>query len=362
MIIHRSIFKELFINFMVVVLSMSVLLFMERFVRLSGLIIGKGAELTDVIKVFLYLQPSLLLLSIPMAMLTAIFLTYGRMSSDNEIVVLKNSGMSFWGISKAAFVLSLLSFFVLFFISLYLSPRGMQFFKATLYETIARKASTVFEEESFLKVFKETVIYVKDIPSKNRFKGIFVYRETDTPASSTKSPLVIVAEEGAIISNPEEGLIKLTLHNGMIHTFSKEDASEISFSEYDFVLTLGIEPAKSLKPNEMGTFELWEGRRDNVLWDVELQRRFALPFACLIFGILGPALSTKMGKIGRLGGFSFSLSVFILYYALLIIGEGLAKAGKIPPLWGGWIPNISFGALAALFFFRAYRDMPIKKL
>jgi len=361
MIIHRSILKELITNLVIAIISISVLLFMERFVRLTGVVMGKGTEAMDIIKVFIYLQPSILLLSIPMALLIATFLTYGRMLSDNEIVVIKNSGMSFLGIARASIVVSLFSLLVMLFLSLYLLPRGMYSFKKTLYETIAKKASMALEKESFSKVFKNTVIYIKDIPSKGRFSGIFIYRG-GSGAPSLKRPVVISAEEGRIISSPEEGLIKFILHNGVIHILSGRGASEIAFSDYDFVLSTGVEPGKRMRPNEINTFRLWQGRRENVLWDVEINRRLAIPFACLIFGILGPSLSMRMGRIGRLGGLSLSLTIFILYYALLIATEGLAKAGRISVFFGEWISNIVFGVIAILFFLRAYMDRPVKGL
>lgn len=356
MIIHRAIFKELLLNFLLVISFLSFVLFMEKLVRLTRLIMGKGAEFTDIIKVFLFLQPSILLLSIPMAILIAVFLTYGRMSTDNEVVVLKGSGMSFWSMSKPAIVLSAAGFLILFFISIYLLPRSVQSFKKTLYETIAKKASITIEEETFSTVFKGTVIFVKKNLLNNRFKGVFIYREGDT-----KEPIVIVAEEGAIYSNPEEGVINLSMRNGVIHTFGEKSSSEATFSEYDFVLTSVIESQRELKPNEIGVIDLWRNRKRGVLWTVELNRRLAIPFACLVFGFLGPALSTRIGKTGRLGGFSLSLSIFVLYYVLLILGEGLTKAKKVPPFWGSWAPNILFGTIAILFFYMAYRDKPILK-
>ncbi len=47
---------------------------------------------------------------------------------------------------------------------------------------------------------------------------------------------------------------------------------------------------------------------------------------------------------------------------ILIMGEGLAKAGKISPFWGGWASNIFFGVTATLVFYIAYKDKPLKKL
>ncbi len=320
---------------------------------------GKGADLIDIVKLFFYIQPSILLLSIPMAILIAIFLTYGRMATDNEMIVMKASGMSFLGISRAAIILSTACFLLLLFISLYLLPRGTQSFKHTLHETIVKKASLTFEEGTFSDVFKDTVIYVKNMYSKDNFRGIFIYQEAD---SSMKDPVAIVAESGEISSNVEEGLVKISMNNGLIHTFTDKRSTEITFEKYDFLLTTGIKSITQAKPEEVMTSDLWKGYKERLDWAVELNRRLALPFACLIFGILGPAFSNRIGKIGRLGGFSLSLLIVIVYYMLLIMGEGLSKSGKISPFLGGWIPNILFGLFAGGVFYIAYKDRPIKKI
>ncbi len=346
MIIQRSIFKELFVNFLVVISFMSVVLFLERFVRLTRLFLGRGAEFTDVVKVFLFLQPSILLLAIPTAVLVAVFLTYGRMSTDNEMVVLKGSGMSFWSISKPAIMLSLTGFLILFFISIYLLPKSIHSFKKTLYETIVKKASLTIEEGTFSTVFKGTVIFVKEMLPDDRFRGLFVYREGDT-----KEPLVIVSEEGAIHSDHKQGVINLSMHNGIVHTFGDNSSSEAAFSEYDFVVAAAIESEKKLKPNERGIIDLWEGRKSSVLWMVELNRRLAIPFACLIFGFLGPALSTRIGKTGRLGGFSFSLSVLVR--TLLCpahLGGGACKGRETASVLGRLDTEYSFRRYGCIIF------------
>jgi len=358
MIVHKSIFRELLRNLTVIIFSLSVILFMEKFVHLTRLFMGKGADFVDVLKIFIYLQPTIMILSLPMAILISIFLTYGRMATDGEIVVLKASGMSFPGISSAAVALSVICFGALLCVSLYLLPRSMYSFKHTLHETIVKKASMTFEPGSFSDVFKGTVIFVKNVPAKDEFSGIFVYREAD---ETVKNPVVIVAEKGMISSNPAEGLIKLNMKNGLIHSYKDEKSSEITFSEYDFVLTSGIETMKKIKPDEIVTSELWKGRKDKISWGIELNRRFALPVACLIFGILGPSLSNRVGKTGRLGGFSLSLAVLISYYMVQVLGEGLAKSGKIPVFLGVWMPNLLFGLLSVHFFYNAYKDKPVKR-
>lgn len=357
MIIHKSIIKELFKNMSVIIFSLSIILFMEKFVRLTKLFMGKGADLLDIFKIFLYIQPSILLLSVPMAILITIFLTYGRMAADNEIIALKSMGMTFLELSRAAFTISTISFIVLLFVSLYLLPRSTQALNHTLHQTIVKKASMTLEAESFSDVFKGTVIFIKEIPSKNTFNGIFVYRDAE---KAEDNPFAIVAEKGLMSSDPDAGLIKLRMKNGSIHSYKKKSSSEISFSEYDFILTTGIEASKDEKPDEISTSSLWEGRKTNLSWAIELNKRLALPFACLIFGLLASSLSYKTGKIGRLGGFSISLAIIILYYLFLIMGEGLAKSGGLTPILGGWIPNIFFSAISAVFVYIAHIDKPIR--
>jgi lipopolysaccharide export system permease protein len=343
---------------LVVIFSLSIILFMEKFVKLTKLFMGRGAELADILKIFLFIQPSILLLSVPMSILISIFLTYGRMAADNEVVVLKSTGMTFLGISRSAFSVAALSFISLLFISLYLMPRSTQAFNRTLHQTIVKKASMTLEAGSFSDVFKGTVIYIRKMPSENTLKGIFVYKESE---KTGENPFVIVAEKGYMSSDPDKGLIKLTMENGLIHSYDEKSSSEISFSEYDFILTTGVEASKDLKPEEIKTSMLWEGRKKNMRWAFELNRRLALPFACLIFGLLASALSYKTGKTGRLGGFSLSLTIIILYYLFLIMGEGLSKSGGISPFLGGWIPNIFFCIIAAVIAYLAHKDKPLKR-
>ncbi len=358
MIIHKSIIKELIKNMAVIIFCLSIILFMEKFVSFTKIFMGKGADLIDILKIFLYSQPSMLILAVPMAMLISIFLTYGRMAVDNEIVVLKSTGMTFMGIAKAAFIVSVISFIVLLFISLFLLPRSTQAFNNLLHQTIVKKASMTLEAESFSDVFKGTVIFIKKMPSENTFNGIFIYRDSE---KAEENPFVIVAEKGLMSSDPDKGMIKLSMQNGSIHSYKKESSSEISFSEYDFILNTGIETSKDAKPEEIGTSRLWEGRKTNISLVIELNRRLALPFACLIFGLLAPSLSYKTGKVGRLGGFSISLAIIILYYLFFMMGEGLSKSGGINPFLGIWIPNIFFSVITAVFVYIAYIDKPIGK-
>jgi lipopolysaccharide export system permease protein len=79
---------------------------------------------------------------------------------------------------------------------------------------------------------------------------------------------------------------------------------------------------------------------------VEYHKKFAIPFACIVFVLLGAPLAVRFprGGVGMVIG--FSLLVFGIYYMSLIGGETLGDRGIIAPFWGPWGPNIVFTAIA----------------
>ncbi|MDA8433990.1 MAG: LptF/LptG family permease, partial [Nitrospiraceae bacterium] len=85
---------------------------------------------------------------------------------------------------------------------------------------------------------------------------------------------------------------------------------------------------------------------------LEFERRLSLPSVCLILVFLGPPLSSLSGKSGRLGGLAIGLLVFSLYYVILIYGENLVLAGKIPHYIGAWAASVILGGIAFMSFRR----------
>ena len=94
-ILYRSILKELLLTFFVSLASLNFILMMEKLLRLSRFLSGVGTSAADMIKMILLLQPQLFLLTIPMALLLSILLTYGRLNMDNEMVILRNEILFF---------------------------------------------------------------------------------------------------------------------------------------------------------------------------------------------------------------------------------------------------------------------------
>lgn len=79
---------------------------------------------------------------------------------------------------------------------------------------------------------------------------------------------------------------------------------------------------------------------------IEIHKKFALPFACFIFGMLGLPLGLSSRRGGKAYGYIVGITIFVIYWGLLSTGENMAMNERISPALGIWAPNIFFGLLA----------------
>ncbi|MBR9991360.1 MAG: LptF/LptG family permease [Gemmatimonadetes bacterium] len=91
-------------------------------------------------------------------------------------------------------------------------------------------------------------------------------------------------------------------------------------------------------------------------YQVEVHKKFAIPFACIIFVLIGAPLAVRFPRGGVGMVIAASLTIFGIYYMSLIGGEKLGDRGTIAPFWGPWAPNLLFGALAVWALSRIGRE------
>jgi lipopolysaccharide export system permease protein len=324
---------------------------MEKVLRLSRLLTGVGASMPDMIRITLLIQPQLMLLTIPMSLLLSVLLTYGRMNADSELVVLRAAGMPFRGIALPVFVMGVFSFLLSLFMSSYASPFAERQLRESLADIIARRAPLAIEAGVFNTGFRDLIILVKEKPAADSLEGIFIYDNR-----SKQEPKVLTAKHGKI-SGGAGGRLSLTLSDGYVHIGRGEGSTEIFFERYNLALdlTLGGPSRKNseLTPRELLAKISGASGRERVPLFLEFNRRLSLPFICLLLMFLGPPISLVAGKSGRLGGLTIGLAVFALFYVMLIYGENLARAGKVPHYLGSWMPVIVLGASSFWAFRKA---------
>ena len=106
--------------------------------------------------------------------------------------------------------------------------------------------------------------------------------------------------------------------------------------------------------NEFGLINSYLKGRNK--YTVEAHKKFSIPFACILFVLLGAPL----GVMAKRGGFAVSTSLsfgfFLLYYILLIGGEELADRNQVSPEIGMWAPNAVLLTVALYLILHTVRE------
>jgi lipopolysaccharide export system permease protein len=233
----------------------------------------------------------------------------------------------------------------------------------------SRKANAGVREKVFNDDFEGLVLYVEEIkPRTLQWKKVFI--------SDSRNPgevLTIIAREGEVLSDPNTLVITLRLKQGAIHKLGKEpDAyQKIDFSTYDLRLHLktGLKEkgTEEKHPADMTLAELGrairtlqaKGSQAKAQW-VKVHEKFSIPFACLVFGLLGVPLGVQSrgARGGKFQGFAWAIGVLLVYYLLTNAGTSLAERGVVLLEAGMWSANAIFLTLGVYLLVKAANESP----
>lgn len=93
--------------------------------------------------------------------------------------------------------------------------------------------------------------------------------------------------------------------------------------------------------------------------EIELHKRFTMPFACILLFIIGAALGSIIRKGGLGMPFISAVIFFIIYYFMNTIGEKISKEGVVRVEVGMWSPSLILLAIAAFLLYKANNDAPL---
>lgn len=363
-IIDRYIIKELIPPFLLGILLFTFVLLINRIFKLTELIVNKGVSLFDALRLFSYIMPSLLTLTIPMAVLLAALVAFGRLSTDSEVVALKATGFSLPRLVAPVMAFSLAALLLTGYFSLYLGPAKARDFKRDIFFLAKSRAATGIDEGIFNDSFKDVVIYAQKTPAPNEMEGVFISDERSPDES-----YVIIARKGLLDVDPATGYAFLDLTQGSIHKKGTKASSyqEITFASNTLSINLyekffkGDEVKKGKREMSLGELrsiaeELRDEGTDSYPILTEYYNRFSIPLACLIFGMVGPPLGLFTRRSGRSAGMTVAVAVFAVYYLLMKGGENLAAGGHVHPLLAVLIPNAVIGGFGAFLLVKCSRE------
>ncbi len=328
------------------------ILLMAQALRYTEFVLIHGVGLGVVGQIILYLSISFLPALLPMSLLFAVMMTYGRMSNDSEIVALKASGMSMLSITFPAVLLSALVALISAQTSFHLAPWGNRQFEVLVDEVGQTKAGATIREGTFSEGFFDKVVYANEVNSKSgELKSVFIYDETQGD-----TPLTIIAKTGLVVQDPSvPNAVLIRLFDGDIHR-KGETHTKIKFNVYDLKMMDPIISGAREKTGPSLTIEEISQRLklEGLLPDeqrslqAEFHKRWAVSIVCLVFGLLGVGLGTNTNRRNqKAGGLVLCIGVVIAYWLIYITCEGLARSGQLPPAIAIWAPNIIFLSFAS---------------
>jgi lipopolysaccharide export system permease protein len=368
-ITYLYIVKETLPIVLISLLTFTLILLMDKILKLIELIIS-GVSFSKILMLLFFISPSFLIFTIPMAFLLGTLLSFGRLSGDSEITAFKASGVSLYQLFFPISILSICAYLLTTFLVFFGLPWGNQGFMATLYQIAQSKANIEIKERVFNDMFSGLVVYVDKVPIQGKkMEGILIYDERDKEKVHT-----IFAKEGFLVNNPETQEVILRLLHGDIHRFESKTKvyQKMKFDTYDLRLELEKTFAAwgaRLKEQEMSVDEIKEKIRkmktyglDTTSQEVELHKRYAIPFTCIVFGLIGVPLGIQPRRSGRSYGFILSIFIIMMYYISLTTSEILAMQKTLPPLLAGWTPNLLFFGLGVYLLVKAANESPFKPL
>ncbi|MCL0045275.1 LptF/LptG family permease [Nitrospinaceae bacterium] len=365
-IIDRYILRELIKIFLITVGSLTTVLYLDKFLFIAENIVNRGVSILEVFLIMIYISPSYLALTVPISVLVASVATFNQFSASNEWVAMKSCHLSFMQTMRPVLIFSIFTYIVAVIIMVYALPWGNFAYKQKTYEIIKNRADINIKPNILNYDFKNLVFLAKKNEKKFQFGDIFI---SDTTQS--KSPKIITANQAIILPNIESLRVRLKLTGGTIHELEEKISQyqTINFDTYELTLSLPdtaqLEKEALIGHRELSINLLLKQIKDfekkglpTFAAKVELSKKFAIPFTCLLFGLLGATLGIHSSRGGKSGGFATSIMVILLYYMGLIFAQNMGKSGQVEPYSSIWVPNIIIFCVIVHTSYKMQKDLP----
>jgi lipopolysaccharide export system permease protein len=361
-IIDRYVAREVLAPFAVDVGLLTFALVTGKLLKLMDMVVNHGVSLGEILGIIGYIMPAFLELTFPMALLLGVLMGFGRMSSDQEMTAARACGVSLYRLAVPVLIVALAVYALSSYFAFSLRPWANSNLRDKLYELSQTRTSAGMKEKIFNSNFPGLVVYVDEMSdTDSSMKGVMISDARDSHNQNT-----IIAKRGVILPDPKHDSLTLRLFDGSIFGIEPQNnATHVtSFKTYDLNVnteeSLGV---SDVDPGEMTYAALRadikaaraKGKPDHDA-ETEMASKFTVPFATLLFALLGISLGLKPARGGHSERFGVSVALFFLYYSLMRVGETLAQRGKLNAWIAMSIPDLVFMALAFWFFYRSASD------
>lgn len=373
-LLDKYILKELFIPFVFGVAIFSTLFVASGLLfQIAKMIVKQGIPVFLVAKYFFAKVPSTILYAFPMATLLATLLAFGRLSSDNEVIALKASGISFPRIAQPALLFALVVSIISILLSDQIVPKTNFIANTTLQAEIRKHGRknlnnlTLYSNTSG-GLSRSVVVRRFDESTETMF-GVNVWdsnEHNDGNKRIVETVRNIIAQEARWINGT------WLFMNGTIVEYEKQSV-KYHAKFYTMAVDIKETPAQILRdqrsPEEMDRTSISKKiaaltriskEHDEVSGNIvalklEYHQKISIPFASFIFAFIGIPYGLRPHRASSSVGLGLSMVFIFIYYVLLFVGLTLGEGNRFPPFLATWFPNLVF------LLFGGYRIATVSK-
>ena len=335
-------------------------------------IVEFGLPLFLAIKVLFFSLPNFLVLSFPMAVLLSTLLAYGKLSANSELLALKSLGIKTSRIIAPAIAVSILMTGLTFYFNDNLVPASNKLAESTLragigssfsseegkgnimFSRYGSRIESATNKPTKINTFLTHIFYASWFEN-NIMQGVTVLdfsRQDIQQILKAKSAVFDkensswIFSDGSIVSVDQGGQTTNIQFEKYRYPFVEGplDLAKVPKDATEMSLKQALEAEKIYKE----TGNLKEIRRIQV----RIQEKFTLPFACLVFGLIGSSLGSKSNlRSSKSQGFGLSVILILVYYVMSFVFSSFGVKGLLSPIIATWLPVlISMGG--GIYFLR----------
>ena len=357
-ILVKYILKELFVYFVVAFLVFFMIFFVNQILLDMENLLSKSAPIDDVMRIMVYSIPMIIAQSAPYATLVGFLMCLGGMMSNNEILIFRAAGFSFFRILVPVISMGLLISLVSFFVNDYLMPLGRIKYNKLL-RNIMQSTPTIELESNSVKHLDNSNIIMGTV-TDNTVSDLVLFN------TDGDSDTIIIAGDSSLIGSKKEGvLMELTMNDATVISINRNekqnfDVLQSSKSTYNVFETTVMGTTRR-SAGEMTTYDLKKeikrlkeenGDESYVsFWIMEFYKKFSIPFGSLFFSFLAFSIAFLFGKHNGLTmGLFLGIIICVLNWAMQILGQMFVVRVEWDPFWCIWVPNMVVGILGFIFY------------
>ncbi len=317
----------------------------------------------DVIAYYFFKTPEFLPIALPVALLLALLYALTNHARHNEITAIRAAGVSLWRLSLPYFSIAFVAAITLFVMNEYVAPTANEMAEDIRARRVAvhsgsddrqsvknrlvtnsREGRTwylaVFNRQtgeitlptlhwqlrdgSVRYIRAKRAVYTNDVWN---FFQVNERRQAPGPDSiQVQVPYVDVLALPELSETPAMINSEISI-SGQFGNEGRTRRADIPIGVITDYLHLHPNPERRIKA--------W-------LY-TKLYGRFAVPATCLVVVLLAVPFAAGSGRRNVFVGVAASIVIFFAYYILQQFGLAFAEAGRIPPWFGAWFPNLLVG-------------------